>query len=161
VALSKEEVRQRQRDRYYAKREQYLERKREYYQENKDTIRKQQAEYRADNYDKVLESNAKWRKNNPVQAQMSCINYRYRKAKAIPSWLTPEDRKAITDIYAQCKQTTEETGVPHHVDHIIPINGEAVSGLHVAWNLQVVPASYNLSKKNKVEAGELTIEPAE
>ena len=150
MALSKEEVQRRQRERYYAKREQYLERKREYYQENKEVIRAKQEEYRKENYDKILETNAKWRKDNPVQAQMSCINYRYRKAKAVPSWLTKEDKANITAIYAECKQTTEETGVPHHVDHIIPINGENVSGLHVAWNLQVVPASYNLSKKNKV-----------
>ena len=150
MALSKEEVRQRQRDRYYANRDKYLERKREYYQENREEIRAKQADYRAANYEQILASNTRWRKENPVKAQMNCVNYRYRKHKAMPPWLTKEDKANITAVYAECKRTTEETGVVHHVDHIIPINGKTVSGLHVAWNLQVVPASYNLSKKNKV-----------
>ena len=151
MALSKEEVQQRQRYRYYAKREQYLERKREYYQEKKEEIRAKQNEYRAANYEKILESNTRWRKENPLKAQMNWANYRYRKYRAMPSWLTKEDKADIAEVYKECKQTTEETGVQHHVDHIIPIHGKNVSGLHVAWNLQVVPASYNLSKKNKVE----------
>ena len=150
MALSREEVQERQRARYYANREQYLERKREYYQENKDDIRKKQKVYCDANREKLRQSNKEWRERNYEQHTHNCRMYRYRKYQAVPSWLTKEDKAEITAIYKQCKQTTEETGVLHHVDHIIPINGENVSGLHVAWNLQVVPATYNLSKKNKV-----------
>lgn len=161
MPLSKEEIRQRQRDRYYANHERYLENKRAYYQNNKETIRAKQKQYRETNYEHILEQNRRWRKNNPIKARIKDTNYRYRKYQAMPSWLTLEHKNNISEIYTMCRTKNKETGVSHHVDHIIPIKGENVCGLHVPWNLQVVTASYNLSKKNKVEAGELTIEDAE
>lgn len=67
---------------------------------------------------------------------------------ATPVWAS---RSAIADVYADCARITEETGVVHHVDHIVPLQGALVCGLHVAWNLQIIPATENLSKSNKFE----------
>lgn len=58
---------------------------------------------------------------------------------ATPPW---SDVKAIEKFYA-------ETPEGHHVDHIIPIRGENVCGLHVLHNLQYLIAKENLSKGNK------------
>jgi hypothetical protein len=64
----------------------------------------------------------------------------------MPKWANPS---AIKAVYAECKRLTQETGIPHHVDHIIPLRGEYVSGLHVETNLQVLPRIENLRKRNK------------
>ena len=66
--------------------------------------------------------------------------------------LTPlwANKKAIKEIYEICIKTTKTTGIKHEVDHIIPLRGEFVSGLHVEWNLQVIKATENRSKSNKV-----------
>lgn len=66
-----------------------------------------------------------------------------------PSWLTRAHKKSIEDIYEERARISEETGVLHHVDHIVPLQGELVSGLHVPWNLQVMPADENLTKGNR------------
>lgn len=69
--------------------------------------------------------------------------YRAAKLNATPKWLTKEQLKEIEKIYESCPKG-------YHVDHILPLQGETVSGLHVPWNLQLLPASKNIQKSNKV-----------
>lgn len=66
--------------------------------------------------------------------------YKKRVRTNTPDWV---NRIEITKIYAGCP-------IGYHVDHIIPLNGENVSGLHVPWNLQYLPAAENIKKSNKV-----------
>lgn len=63
-----------------------------------------------------------------------------------PPWA---NKKAIAAIYAEARRRTRETGVEHHVDHVIPLRGRTVSGLHVETNLRVVEAVINRRKHNR------------
>ena len=85
--------------------------------------------------------------------------YRAKSARQRSALLqrTPQhaDREKIDEIYRSAVDASVETGIPHHVDHVIPLQGKRVSGLHHQDNLLVVPEAENLSKGNKFEPGDL------
>lgn len=65
-----------------------------------------------------------------------------------PPWANMD---AIRAFYVEAQRITQETGRPYHVDHIIPLQGRLVSGLHVQNNLQILPGSENSKKRNRFE----------
>ena len=71
-----------------------------------------------------------------------------RKIKAKPAWLTKDQEKEILFYYSLAREVSSINGEMYHVDHIVPLNGKNVCGLHVPWNLQVLPSSENLRKSN-------------
>ncbi len=75
---------------------------------------------------------------------------RAAKLQRIPPWA---DEEAIAQIYARARALTVETGIEHHVDHEIPLQGKLVSGLHVPANLQILTGSENSRKRNHFEVG--------
>jgi hypothetical protein len=70
------------------------------------------------------------------------------KLQRVPCWLSADDKWLISEIYDLAKLRTKYTGVPWHVDHIVPLRGKTVSGLHTPLNLQVIPESVNKLKRN-------------
>lgn len=102
--------------------------------------------YRELNSDKEKARYNRYNQENPqVRANLSAKR-RASKLNATPSWANLEQIKRI---YAACANITEKTGIEHHVDHIIPLQGENVCGLHVENNLAIIPAKMNLQKSNK------------
>ena len=83
---------------------------------------------------------------------------RARKQQATPRWLTDQHRAEIEAFYVEAARLTQETGVAHQVDHIIPITHKLVSGLHVPWNLQVITASENASKSNRFDCDQYVLD---
>jgi 5-methylcytosine-specific restriction endonuclease McrA len=78
---------------------------------------------------------------------------RAAETRAVPAWLTAIHKAQIQEFYEIAVARTTQTGIKHHVDHIVPLRGEGVNGLHVPWNLQVLTEFENCSKHNKfVEA---------
>ena len=73
---------------------------------------------------------------------------RIAKINRMPPWA---DVQAIKAFYDEAARLTSETGEMHHVDHIIPLQGKLVSGLHVESNLQVLPWHENVRKHNRFE----------
>lgn len=72
------------------------------------------------------------------------------KKRQMPWWLTPIQLAQMQAFYEIALAATVQTGVKHHVDHIIPLQGKTVRGLHVPWNLQVIPYYENIAKSNKL-----------
>lgn len=85
------------------------------------------------------EGREKWRKANQPKVNAILAARSRRVKRATPTWV---DMAAIRGIYHACPQDMS-------VDHIVPINGENVCGLHVPWNLQYLTPSKNSTKSNK------------
>jgi excisionase family DNA binding protein len=96
----------------------------------------------------MIREGARQRAQNftPVYAR-SLAGSRHRELEQrTPKWA---DLSAIYAFYYRCEEISRRTGIPHHVDHIVPLFGRNVSGLHVGENLRVIPASENLRKSNR------------
>lgn len=122
--------------------------------------------WKTKNPDKVKSATKKWRDNNKEQYRNTYNKWqassgraqknakeaarRAKKSEATPNWLSDNQMADIKAMYALAKKFERLCGVKYHVDHIIPLNNPDVCGLHVPWNLQVLPAKTNLKKSNKL-----------
>jgi len=100
---------------------------RQYYCSNKLNINEHHKQFYKQNKGK---RNAIWAKRKAAKLQRT------------PKWLTEQQLSEIRKLYETCPKG-------YHVDHIVPLQGKNVSGLHVPWNLQVIPAKDNIKKSNK------------
>jgi len=97
--------------------------------------------YREENREMCRASNSKWQKANPNKKNAATVRRRTALMNRKPKWA---DDLVINMIYEDCPEGYE-------VDHIIPLQGENVSGLHVAWNLQYLTPIQNKLKGNRYD----------
>lgn len=127
--------------------------------ECKSCANKRSAERRKSRPDKISEANLRynqknrikarqtvkaWRQENPERCQLHRMNYSEAYRNAVPKWLTDQHWSDIRCLYTEAKSQ----GM--HVDHIIPLQGKTVCGLHVPWNLQLLPPLENIKKGNRI-----------
>jgi len=102
-----------------------------------------------------LEDNRKrardWYHKNRGRAITKIREREMKQKLATPKWLSEEHKRQINDIYEHAKDCSMVSGDVYEVDHIVPLNGENISGLHVPWNLQVLPMDINRAKSNKYD----------
>jgi 5-methylcytosine-specific restriction endonuclease McrA len=118
------------------------------------------------NRDREISLNKVWSKDNPAACKARAkrhrqsehgsayynaksASHRATKRNATPAWLTKGQEDDIKAMYALAKKFDKLCNVEYHVDHIVPLAGKDICGLHVPWNLQLLPASINISKGNR------------
>lgn len=144
-----ERTRQQERDSKKRHRDKVLARKKAYRKRQADKIREYNRAYAEKNRERDRAWKADWEARNPGLVAKARVRRKAAEARAIPEWV---DRTALNEIYARCERVRECTGLDFHVDHVIPLRGMHVCGLHVPWNLQILPALANLRKSNKLVA---------
>ena len=94
----------------------------------------------------------KWRIENPDKNRKKEANRRAQKAQRTPIWFSQFDEFVIEQAAELAVMRESKLGGKWHIDHIIPLQAVAVSGLHVANNFEVVPQRYNATKSNRFDA---------
>ena len=154
---------------YFENREAQLIKKRKYFADNRSDILARQKPYMTawrrenrlylneydknyrkenkDSYDSYIKPYLRqWQKDNKDIVNAKGAEHRANKINASPSW---RNKETIKGFYKKAQGLTKETGVLHHVDHIVPLKGINVCGLHCEANLEVLTSTENLSKGNK------------
>ena len=133
----------------YTKNPEYNRRRaRDWYKANQEYSLKRMVQWRNNNREISRLASTRWAKNNPARVLANINARRARLLQAIPAWA---DLDAIGLIYEKRKQISLDTGMVHHVDHIVPLRGKLVCGLHVSWNLRIIPARDNLQKGSRID----------
>lgn len=96
------------------------------------------------------QKSSKWRKENRDTCNFLLAKYKSNKKLRTPPWLNNDHYKEIKLWYRRAKLASIFFGEAYEVDHVIPLQGKNVSGLHVPWNLQILTKNENVKKSNKI-----------
>lgn len=122
-------------------------RKREQRAANPEASRETVRKWRAQNLDRARRASRAWYAANPVRSRAQEAKRRAAKLQAFAAWA---DTELIQDIYAYAR-IMREHGVDCHVDHIVPLQGRTVCGLHTHDNLTVLLPEHNQAKSNRLK----------
>ena len=114
--------------------------------------KKQCKNWRNNNSEHVKNYNKKYKTDNLELCKKIASRRVTSKRTKTPKWLTKDHKEQIDKIYKEMRELNNNEGYrAFHVDHIIPLQGSNVSGLHVPWNLQILTSSENSSKNNSFD----------
>lgn len=162
AARNKEKLREYQKGWADKNRDKRLSQKRERYQGIKEEENYRARAYHAKNAEKIKLNKKKWRAENIEYRKKYELEYvennrdkinaknsrrRAQLMRAIPLWANFDK---IRSVYSECARITKDTGIEHHVDHIVPLKSKIVCGLHCEDNLQILTGSENSIKHNKL-----------
>lgn len=122
------------------------ERSKRYRLANLKRIRAVQRDYYERNSHAIRARATRWKKDNPAKAAVHRALRRAATKRAMPAWA---DAFAMEEAFDLARMRSALTGVPHSVDHIVPLRSSRVCGLHCEFNLRVIPAVLNASKGNR------------
>ncbi len=114
--------------------------------ENAERIRQRTRQWSKDNPERKKAGDADFRKNNKHLTAFYVKRYKQTKRRAAPVW---RNDFMIEEAYRLASLRTELTGIVWHVDHVVPLQGRTVCGLHVEANLAVITGSENNVKGNR------------
>ena len=121
--------------------------KKKYYENNKELVIARSARRPIE---EKRQAKLAYKKANPeLYNALTCVRKR-RHREATPKWVNAEERLAMRQLYMEASKLTKLTGVRYVVDHIVPLLGETVCGLHTINNLRVITQEENLKKSNKL-----------
>jgi hypothetical protein len=142
---NRDKCRARSRKYYHANKEVVAARMKAWEEKNPDWKRTYTKKWRAENTEHRKAYEDKYWRANKALVYAKTARRRAAKAKATVLWA---DKAKIFLIYAQCVEMSAETGIEHHVDHIVPLQSPIVCGLHWEGNLQIITGSENSKKCN-------------
>ena len=151
ASCDKEARRAYNREQYLKNKERRNEQSRKWRENNKERNKELYDVWYAKNGEKHKERQRIYGKNNRAKTNALSKKHKLARIRATPPWLTELHFDQMEIFYDAAAKLTKEFGVKMQVDHLVPIHGKIVCGLHVPWNLQVLTAEENMKKHNKLE----------